>query len=142
MNVSAKTEYACVAVLELAADYGTGRPVRVRDIAEANGIPAQFLVQILLRLKSAGLVSSTRGAGGGYQLAKPPEAISLAEVMAVTEGAASPPTNNAGRDRPASRALRNVWSEIGVVQQRMLDSTSMADLLERARGYSENMYYI
>ena len=68
MNISAKTEYACVAVLELALNYGSGQPLQVRRIAEAHGIPSRFLVQILLQLKAAGLVSSTRGASGGYQL--------------------------------------------------------------------------
>ena len=64
MIVSAKTEYACIAVLELAARHGQPEPVRIRQIAEAHGIPSRFLVQILLQLKSAGLVQSTRGAAG------------------------------------------------------------------------------
>ena len=82
MTISAKVEYACVAILELAARYDSDEPVRIRDIADAHGIPSRFLVQILLQLKGAGLVQSTRGATGGYALAKPPEAISLADVMA------------------------------------------------------------
>ncbi len=61
MRISAKTEYACVAVLELAAQYGTGQPVRIRKIAERHDVPPRFLVQILLQLKGAGLVASTRG---------------------------------------------------------------------------------
>ena len=64
MIVSAKTEYACIAVLELAARHAVGEPVRIRDIAEAHGVPSRFLVQILLQLKSAGLVQSIRGAAG------------------------------------------------------------------------------
>src|SRR6266436_4571983 len=86
MKVSAKTEYACLAMLELAARYGTGEPVRIRTIADEHGIPSRFLVQILLQLKGAGFVASTRGASGGYQLVKPPDEISLGEVMAVIEG--------------------------------------------------------
>ncbi len=62
MKLSAKTEYACLAVLELAARYGTGEPVRIRTIADEHGIPSRFLVQILLQLKGAGFVASTRGA--------------------------------------------------------------------------------
>jgi len=65
MNISATTEYACVAVLELAANYGSGEPVRNRKIAERHDVPSRFLVQILLQLKAAGLVASTRGAAGG-----------------------------------------------------------------------------
>jgi len=79
MKVSAKTEYACIAMLELAAHYGTGQPVRVRRIAERHEVPARFLVQILLQLKGAGLVASVRGAAGGYQLLKPPEQVTLGQ---------------------------------------------------------------
>src|SRR5215467_8368810 len=86
MKVSAKTEYACLAMLELAAHYGSNEPVRIRTIADEHGIPSRFLVQILLQLKGAGFVASTRGAAGGYQLVKPPEEITLGEVMAVIEG--------------------------------------------------------
>ncbi len=69
MKVSAKTEYASIAVLELSLSYHTGEPVRIRDIADRHGIPSRFLVQILLQLKGMGIVQSSRGAGGGYQLA-------------------------------------------------------------------------
>ncbi len=68
MKFTAKTEYACLAVLELARAFDLGEPVRIRTIADEHGIPSRFLVQILLQLKGAGLVSSTRGAAGGYQL--------------------------------------------------------------------------
>ena len=101
MNISAKTEYACIAVLELAARYGSGKPVRIRDIADANGIPSRFLVQILLQLKSAGIVGSTRGAAGGYQLVKPPAEITLGEVMAVSDGQSPAPLSS---DEPVSRS--------------------------------------
>jgi len=82
---SAKAEYACIAMLELAARHGTAHPVRLKAIAEAHRIPQRFLVQILLQLKSAGLVVSLRGALGGYQLARSPEKISLAEVINAIE---------------------------------------------------------
>src|SRR5918996_1305474 len=85
VNVSAKTEYACIAVLELAARHEEGEPVRIRDIAETHGIPSRFLVQILLQLKSAGLVQSIRGAAGGYQLSREPDEISLLDVMTVVD---------------------------------------------------------
>ena len=93
MNISAKTEYACLAVVELAAHYGSGEPVRVNWIAEQHGIPARFLVQILLQLKSGGIVASTRGAAGGYQLVRDPSQITLAEVMDVVEGQRSDVTS-------------------------------------------------
>src|ERR671914_541659 len=92
MNLSARTEYACLAMLQLAQEYDSGEPVQIRRIADEHAIPARFLVQILLQLKGAGLVASTRGAAGGYRLARPPREITLAEVIDVMEGIERPQT--------------------------------------------------
>lgn len=142
MKVSAKTEYACIAMLELAASYGSGEPVRIRNIAEQHGIPPRFLVQILLQLKGAGLVTSTRGAAGGYQLLKPPDEISLATVMGVIEGPPEEVSISASPESTAARALAETWQEIAAVEQEMLESVSIAELLERTRRHNENMFYI
>ncbi|HEY3394892.1 MAG TPA: Rrf2 family transcriptional regulator, partial [Lacipirellulaceae bacterium] len=75
MKLSARTEYACLAMLQLAQEYDSGEPVQIRRIADEHAIPGRFLVQILLQLKGAGLVASTRGAAGGYRLARPPHEI-------------------------------------------------------------------
>ncbi len=142
MNVSAKTEYACLAVLELAAHYGTREPVRVRAIADAHGVPARFLVQILLQLKGAGLVESTRGAAGGYRLLKEPAEITLGEVMAIIEG---PPTDlrpSASKDTPMIRTLVETWREVAQAEHEILASVTFADLAERVKGSVENMFYI
>ena len=142
MNISAKTEYACIAVLELAVRYEQGKPVRIREIAEANGIPSRFLVQILLQLKSAGIVGSTRGAAGGYQLMKPPGEITLAEVMAVSDGQLSDPVTSVERESAASRALMVSWQNVAAVQREMLEAVTFENLVERAASQMENMYYI
>ena len=81
MKISAKSEYACLAVLALAQLGRESTPVRIREISEAYAIPERYLVQILLQLKGAGLVSSTRGASGGYRLARKAAAISLSEIL-------------------------------------------------------------
>ncbi len=86
MRISAKTEYACIAMLELASQYGSAEPVRIREIAERHGVPPRFLVQILLQLKGAGLVTSVRGAAGGYRLLNPPDEVSLGRIMEVIDG--------------------------------------------------------
>ncbi len=99
MKLSAKTEYACLALLHMAQEYENAEPLQIRRIADQQGIPSRFLVQILLQLKGAGLVASTRGAAGGYRLARQPREISLAEVMEVMEGADRPQTN-AGKRTP------------------------------------------
>lgn len=142
VNLSAKTEYACIAVLELAAHYGSDKPVRVRDIAQTNGIPARFLVQILLQLKGAGIVQSTRGSAGGYHLARDPADLTLGEVMAISDGTTYEPTSNASRASVASRILLQAWRDVVRVERDMLSAITFADLVSRMRGPTEQMYYI
>ncbi len=145
MKVSAKTEYACIAMLELATQYGSTEPVRIRKIAERHDVPPRFLVQILLQLKGAGLVASVRGAAGGYHLIKPPHEISLGQVMEVIEGASEEnggQTSSASPDSPAVKVLMQAWKEVSDVQRKMLDNITLADLLERAKEQEEQMYHI
>jgi Rrf2 family protein len=141
VRISAKTEYACIAMLELAASYGSGDPVRIRKIAEEHGIPARFLVQILLQLKGAGYVNSTRGASGGYELIRPPEDITLGEVMNVIEGPDESPSS-AAPDSPAGAILQSCWHDVARVQHEMLHALTFADLIERSRQQNGSMYYI
>ncbi len=142
MKVSAKTEYACLAMLELATHYGSGEPVRIRAIADEHGIPSRFLVQILLQLKGAGFVASTRGASGGYQLIKPPEEVSLGEVMAVIEGQDTEVTTSADPASPTAQVLISAWREVAKVQHDALYAITFADLVSRIERPSENMFYI
>ena len=144
MKISAKTEYACIAMLELASQYGTGEPVRIRRIAERHSVPPRFLVQILLQLKGAGLVASIRGAGGGYRLIKPPEEISLGQVMGAVNSASEKTVSATGAspDSPAVKVLVQTWQEVNAAQRQMLQSISLAELLERAKGQDNKMYYI
>ena len=143
MKISAKTEYACIAMLELASRQGTSEPVRIRKIAERHDVPPRFLVQILLQLKGAGLVRSTRGAAGDYHLNRPPEEVSLGEVMRIIEGSTKANgTTSASPDSPAVKALVQAWSEVDAVQRDMLSKISFAELLERARSHDDRMYYI
>lgn len=142
MNISAKTEYACIAVLALAVQYESGEPVRIRQIADTHGIPSRFLVQILLQLKGAGLVTSTRGASGGYQLLKPPNQITLAEVMSVIDGRACEVSSNASKETTVSRTLLRVWNEAARVQHEKLNAITFEDLVVNLSRQSENMYFI
>ena len=144
MKVSAKTEYACIAMLELAAQYGSSEPVRIRRIAERHDVPPRFLVQILLQLKGAGLVASVRGAAGGYHLIKPPQDISLGQVMEVIEGTPDEKgqTSSASPDSPAVKVLLHAWKEVSDVERNMLASMTLADLLERTKAQDQQMYHI
>src|SRR5947209_10704934 len=127
---SAKAEYACRAMLELAARHGDPQPVRLKAIADAHGIPQRFLVQILLQMKGNGLVASTRGASGGYQLGRPPEQIRLADIIGVidrSDAAARPEHTNS----PTVEALHGVWRKVAAAQRRILEETTLADLVQR-----------
>jgi Rrf2 family protein len=143
MRVSAKAEYACVAMLELAANQDNPQPVRVKAIADAHGIPLRFLVQILLQLKGAGLVASTRGAAGGYHLTRSPEAISLADVINVIDRPSSArPDPAAQSPSTAVRAVRTVWQDIQAEEQRMLEEITLADLVRQTQKTQEPTYQI
>ncbi len=142
MRVSAKAEYASVAVLELAANYGEPQPVRVKAIADTHGIPLRFLVQILLQLKGAGLVTSTRGAAGGYQLARKPEQITLADVINVIDRAQSRPDQTSLPLSPSVQAIRNVWREVQTEEQRILEEVTFADLVRQTQPAHAPTYQI
>jgi Rrf2 family protein len=132
MRPSAKAEYACLAMLELARRGVDSSPVRIREIAEPHGIPEGFLVQILLQLKGAGLVHSVRGATGGYLLARSAADVTLLEVLRLIEG---PAPESPEPTRPVQRLLHDVWREAGEAQEAVLASTTLADLLERSAAH-------
>lgn len=142
MIISAKTEYACIAVLELAARHDRGEPVRIRDIAESHGIPSRFLVQILLQLKNAGLVASVRGAAGGYQLARQPEEITLLDVMSVVDAQVGQTPTSAARNTATTRALQRTWKQVAAQERELLENVTFADLVSQLKGSPEGMYYI
>ena len=134
MRVSAKVDYALRALAELAAAPGD-RLTRADELAAAQGIPANFLENILAELRRAELVSSRRGAEGGYRLAKPAAEVSLADVIRAVEG----PIATVRGARPedvayegAAAGLRDVWIELRASMRGVLEETSLADLVEGA----------
>jgi Rrf2 family transcriptional regulator, cysteine metabolism repressor len=140
MRLSRKSEYACLAMIDL-AEHSGGPHVKIREIAERQGIPREFLVQILLRLKSAGYVRSARGAAGGYQLAKEPEAISVAEVVRLLDGPLAPVVSASkffyqGTPVEKHPNLLRVFREIRDYASRRLEATSFADLARKPRRRS------
>jgi Rrf2 family protein len=142
MMVSAKTQYACIAMLELAARQGEPEPVRIREIAAAHGIPSRFLVQILLQLKAAGLVQSVRGAAGGYRLARPSDEITLLDVMTVVDPQLGQAETEVARGLPTRRVLHEVWQRVAQQQREVLASVTLAELVDRLRDAPAGMYYI
>jgi Rrf2 family protein len=129
-------------MLELALHYPTGQPVQLRRIASAHGIPARFLVQILQQLKAAGVITSVRGASGGYRLARPPGETSLGEVIGLIEGPNSHGLIGGTDSTPVGRVLLHKWQEIAHAETQILDSTTLADLVEQVQDEAALMYYI
>jgi Rrf2 family cysteine metabolism transcriptional repressor len=132
VRISAKAEYACLAVIALAQRHHEDRPLPIRQIAEAQGIPAAFLTQILLKLKEAGLVISTRGSSGGYRLARSPEEISLIDVLKIVDGHG---LTSPERKGPSAPVLAQVWNQIRASETSVLSGTSIAKLVERSNTH-------
>jgi Rrf2 family cysteine metabolism transcriptional repressor len=132
MKISAKAEYACLAVLTLARRGSASSPLRIREISKAYGIPERYLVQILLQLKGAGLVASTRGAAGGYRLARPAASISLSEVLAAVNGPEYAGRPAASKKGPLESVLTHVWESVRAAERQVLDHTTFGQLAERS----------
>ena len=141
-QLSAKTEYGCVAMLSLATAYEKGGTVRVRAIAEAHNIPSGFLTQILLQLKAAGLVTSTRGAAGGYRMAGSPESVTIADVVGALGGQLDPPSHATNSSSAASKVLADLWREFLQEQRTWMEHTDFGQLVDQLPTTSTQMYYI
>ena len=139
--LSAKSQYACLAMLQLAQDYASGETAPVRRIAERHGIPSTFLVQILHDLKRAGLTVSTRGASGGYRLSRPPGEITLADVVDVFEIGDEPAECAAARS-PWGPAMHEVCCELARARRERLQAVTLSELQERSAEAAGAMFYI
>jgi len=136
MKLSLRGDYALRALMVLAEHYGRGI-VRIQTISEQQGIPKRFLEQILNDVKSGGFVESRRGIAGGYQLAQPPDQITLAALIRYVEGAlvALPLDTEGGQGvRPdaAQLAIRSVMQEVRESILKVLEHITLADLCARA----------
>jgi Rrf2 family protein len=120
-----------LALISLANFESENRPVHIKEIAEEQSIPVSTLTQVLLKLKGAGLVRSTRGSGGGYWLARPPEEIELGEVLTAIDG-----HNGLVRELPgaSARVLASVWHQIRERERQVLKETSIAQLAGQSRS--------
>lgn len=145
MKLTARTEYAALAAIELARRAADDAPVGLRAICEAQQVPSRFLVHILLELKRAGIVASVRGASGGYRLARPPESITLLEIRDAVEGPSespSPITSDLARRSRDAAVLTLAWQAAARAESDILHGTTLADLVARSRSVAQAMYYI
>jgi Rrf2 family protein len=131
VRVSAKTDYALRAALELAAAPDE-KPVKGERIATSQAIPLRFLENILMQLRHAGLVESRRGADGGYRLARPAGDVTLADVIRAIDG----PLAGVSGARPetldftgVAAPMRDVWIAVRASLRGVLEGVTLADVV-------------
>lgn len=133
MKISTRARYGTRAMLDLARNFGKGK-VMVKDIARRQQISNRYLEQLLFNLKLAGMVKSVRGTGGGFMLARPPQAIKIIDIVACLDGSISP-VNCVDHPELYPRAnycaTHDLWAEVKKAVENVLDSTTLKDLLDR-----------
>jgi Rrf2 family protein len=133
MKLSTRGEYGLRALVDLACHDQHG-PIPCTDIAERQQIPQNYLNQLLIQLRLAGLIHSVRGTGGGHFLAKSPTAITVLEVITVLEGDTAPldclqdATGQTCQLAGQACVLRHLWLEVATATKQLLASKTLADL--------------
>lgn len=131
ISVTSKSRYAVVALAELAR--AGSEPVPIGQIAERRGMPVQFLEQLFSTLRRAGILTSHRGAKGGYTLARPPEEITVLEVVQALDGVVGEEGKEAG----------GIWAEGVEALRETFRSNTIADIARRdSQESGAGMYYI
>lgn len=151
MKITKRGEYGLRALLALALVYGQ-KTLNLREISTQEKLPVKFLEQIMMVLKRSNLVESVKGKLGGYSLSRPPEAITLGEVIRTVEGPLAPIANARAIERRIQRddrhpGLYSILLDVRNAISEILDHKSLADIctrsLELARSRpTRQMYYI
>jgi Rrf2 family cysteine metabolism transcriptional repressor len=139
LKISVKSDYAARAVLWLAQRYDDKSARTVEEMASDEGIPPNYLVQILIELKSAHIVKSLRGKEGGYMLARPPSEITFGDVLRCIHGEIF--DSPALSDQQGRPELRQAWKRLRDNLNATADAITFHDLA-LAAGDKEKMYYI
>jgi Rrf2 family protein len=147
MKISTKIRYGTRAMLELASHYGEG-PIELKEVAKKENISLKYLEQVIIPLRSAGLVKSVRGSKGGYLLAKPPSRINLNDLVEILEG----PVNliDCLGDPTVCQKVplcvtRDIWKEVSEAIYRIFHSITLEEMVNRKRekeGLIPPMYQI
>jgi len=137
VRVSTRGDYASRALLNLALR-ASNAPTPVKELAERTGLPQPYLEQILLALKTDGIVTSKRGVGGGYRLAKDPRDITLAEIVTAVDGPIvagifGEPHKDGACSHEGQCVLLEVWAEVGDHMREHLAGFTLADIVSLAR---------
>ncbi len=145
MRVSTRSDYGLRALIELAGHHGEG-PLQSSEIALRRHIPEQYLDQLLTTLRKAGYIRSLRGPSGGHELVRDPQEITVREVIESLEGSLAPvawldePADHT--DHPHECGQREIWERVRKSNQEILESYSVADLLEREPQAATGRYVI
>src|SRR5512136_3365708 len=135
MKLSTKIRYGSRAMVELASHYGEGA-IELKEIAKKENISPKYLEQVIVPLRTAGLVKSVRGSKGGYTLARPPSDISLREIFEGLEG----PVNLVdclvdpeACQRTSTCVTREIWKEVSDLIEKVFGSVTLEEMVNRKR---------
>jgi len=140
MKVSAKIDYACRALLELAVHWPDATPLQISAIAKRQKIPMKYLVHILIALKELGYVESTRGKSGGYILTKPPKEIKLGAIVK-NFGGLGYSENETLKIRKSTHVIDSVWKEVEESIFSSIDMINFEVLCNRHRIAGQTLTY-
>ena len=135
MKLSTRSRYGARALIDITLN-ANGRPVLLRDVARRQEISTMYLEHLITPLISAGIIRSTRGAKGGVWLARPPADVKLTDVVRLLEGSMAPVECVDDPNycpRHASCVTREVWTELKLAMTKVLDRTTLEDLVERQK---------
>ena len=141
MNIPIKVDYGVRALVDIAMN-GSGKPVRASVIAGRTSIPEPYLAQVLHGLSKNGIIKSVRGPQGGHLLAKAPSEIRLSKVMACLGGTETPVAcleDASSCIHVPACAQREVWRNVAETVFKILDSTTIEDLVNRTRSNPERI---
>ena len=139
MKLSVRSDYAARAVLGLARHYPSETPMTVEDLAAEQGVPPNYLVQILIELKSQNIVRSVRGKQGGYLLARPPAEITLGDVLRCVHGQVF--DTPALSDANCPPELHRAWERLRATVEAAVNAVTFQHLVDEG-SEKEKMYYI
>jgi Rrf2 family protein len=145
VELSNKSEYALLALLELATCYSQNESLQIRQIAESQNIPSRYLEQLLGILRRGGLIKSIRGARGGYVLTRNPQTITLFDVISCMEGLDSVESVfDTSAQTLENEVIQAVWQQAGEAANSVLQKYTLQDLCDRRKSQERItlMYYI
>ncbi len=149
MQVSTRGRYGLRAMVDMAL-HATQGPMALRVIAERQGISESYLEQVFTSLRKSGLVRASRGAQGGYELSRPPNEITVGQILRSLEGSIAPvycvdeQSSGTGCEREKSCITRSFWEELRDKINEFIDGVTLQDLTDRAIAImpDEPMYFI